>query len=118
LILFGEGPPSTNTTWYQYYYQLGVGSQGTERLLGVLCPSFGSGVTGGDTAIYPVWFGKGPFLPYGLNFFAFFSADITAMVTISVTVYGASHTYLPIPSMINGCVGAFALGVSLLMRYE
>lgn len=118
LLIYGEGVPSTATTWRQQYYQLGIGSQGTETTLGALMPTVGSGVTGGDTAIYPLWFGKGPFLPYGMNFFAFFSADITAMVTISLTVYGGGHTYLPLPSILNGIISGGVTGSSLLMRYE
>lgn len=110
----------TPASWRQQYYQLGVGGPGFENRLGMLMPSVGSGVSGGNTAVYPQWVGgRGPFMSYGLNLFSYFVDDITAMVTIALTVYGAGHTYLPLGTVLGGCItGATANKSSLLMRYE
>jgi len=119
LIAHTIGNPTNATQWRQQYYQLGVGSQGIENRLGILMPSAGSGVTGADTAIYPLWHPKGPFLPYGLNLFGYFTDDLVALNTYVLTVYLAAHTYLALGPTLGGCVtGATASKSTLLMRYE
>lgn len=118
LVTWATDNVGVATNWQQQYYQLGVGSQGKEGRLGILMPSVGSGVSDGNTAIYPQWIGRGPFLPYGLNLFGYLVDDIPALNTIVFTVYGAGHTYLPLGAWQNPVTGAPNGKSALLMRYE
>lgn len=118
LVTYPLDNPATPATWKQLYVQPGVGTLGEATGLGILMPSVGSGVSGGNTAIFPQWFGRGPFLPYGLNLFGYFLDDMPALTPIVITVYGAGHTYLPLGNP-QGCVTGATAGKScLLMRYE
>lgn len=103
-----------HTGWKQASYQIGVGSQG-ETGIHALMPAAGTGVGATDTAIYPLWFPRGPYLPFGLNALAYFTADIPALIAITATVYGATHTFLPLSTAFAGVVVA---GQGLLLRWE
>lgn len=119
LITYNAGTGTAASSWRQVCYQIGVGSQGTENRLGFCMPSLGGGSDGVNITVYPQWIGRGPFLPYGLNLFGYFTDDIVALNTIALTVYGAGHTYLPMGPILGGCVTNATAGKStLLMRYE
>lgn len=98
------------------YYQIGVGSPGENNTLGILMPSVGTGIDGANTSVYPAYVPRGPFLPYGMNFFAYFHVDIPALVSFTMTVYGATRTMLPLGN--QGHSGAVVVGSSLMLRWE
>lgn len=55
-----------------------------------------SGSLGSDKATYPHYFHRGQFLPPALNFMGYCNPDFTANTTNVVTIYGTSHTYMPL----------------------
>lgn len=89
---------------------------------GMLTPERGGGVTGANTAVYPIFhdWGGGVFLNPGLNLFGYFHSEFTAGTANTFDVYGASHTYMPL-----GNTAVYGIGgrcgnnsICLMMRYE
>jgi hypothetical protein len=116
IILFGYG----NVLWYSQLLSFTTGVIATEgpTNLSVLAPSTGHGSAGGTTAIYPCWVVAGPYYcPFGGFVFAF-SGNITSGVPFSVTLLGASKTFLPRTTAFDS--GMTARGVTLVqcMRWE
>lgn len=104
----------------QAWFPTGAGV--LEGTLGVMFPGTGTGSNGAQVAIYPIFFTKGTFLYPGLNGFGYANANISALVPITVTVYGADHIYLPVAStyIANAAwrlYGSSASG-ALAMRWE
>lgn len=90
--------------------------------LGMLTPERGGGTTGSNTSIYPIfhdWHG-GSFLNPGLNLFGYFHSEITAGTANTFTVYGSSHTYMPLGNTAtHGVSGRVSnSSVCLMMRWE
>lgn len=94
-----------------------------ETSLGGFGPSLAPfGAYGTQVAIYPIYHTKGIFLQPGLNIFAYDGQVMTGNSTISFTVYGATHTYMTLPTPQWGSmlrVGFSAAGNQcIMMRYE
>jgi hypothetical protein len=92
-----------------------------ENSFGALAPSVGNGSDGTNIAVYPIFFTRGPFVNNGLNLLAYFNANLTAGVSVSFTMYGATHTFMPTgyANLTETVVLARASSaVSLMMRYE
>jgi hypothetical protein len=111
-----------NTQPAQEYYQYGVGTAGNESDLGIFIPRIGTGASGANYGVFPQHHALGVFLPYGLNYFGYFTAVITANTTISFSVYGATHTYYTLPQaqLASSGVsrGQIQTAVSALVRFE
>lgn len=92
-----------------------------EATLGAIGPSVAPfGTTGIQTAVYPVFHSKGVFLNYGMNLFGYIGATIGSSSVITFTVYGASHSFMPVGV---GAINASLQRVSgtlcsIMMRYE
>jgi hypothetical protein len=85
--------------------------------MGAQAAPFGS--AGTQLAVYPIFYNKGVFLPYGLNLFAYVDATLGANVTISFPVYGATHTFMPIGvTAVAATLVRTTVATSLMMRYE
>ncbi len=111
-----------------------VGQQAWNQITGPMTASWeatlgamGAGVApfgtfGAQVAIYPIFFNKGVFLPPGLNCHVYEAPLITAGSTVAFTVYGGTHTYMPLGTPQFGTVarGGFSTSAnaSLMMRYE
>jgi hypothetical protein len=89
-----------------------------ETSLGAMGPSVGTGSSGSQLSVYPVFHTKGAFFNSILNAFAYFQSDIPSPAAISFTVYGATHTYLPLGVPVSPTLPRAATAASLLMRYE
>jgi hypothetical protein len=77
------------------------------------------GTTGTQVAVYPVLHNKGVFLQYGLGSFAYVDATIAAGSTITFSVYGANHTFMPMGgTCFNGALTRTTATTALMMRYE
>lgn len=110
IVLIGNGA----STWYNYLVSFASGVISTESLdkLSVLAPSTGHGSAGGATAIYPCWATGGPYYcPHGGFVFAF-PGNITSGVPFSVTLLGASKTFMPRTATNDS--GISARGVTLV----
>jgi hypothetical protein len=69
--------------------------------------------------VYPVLHNKGVFLQYGLGSFAYVDATIAAGSTITFSVYGANHTFMPMGgTCFNGALTRTTATTALMMRYE
>lgn len=110
------------SSWSQVAWNQTTGSPSLlEATLGCLGPSVVPfGTTSLQIAVYPVFHSKGVFYNPGLNAFAYFNALITAGITVTFTVYGGSHTYMPLgnTSFTNSTFRAATAGGALMMRYE
>jgi hypothetical protein len=89
-----------------------------ETTVGAMGPQMGTGSSGSQLAVYPVFFTKGVFLNPGLNLFGYFNVDFTAGSTTSFTVYGASHTYMPVGSTAASAFLVRGTTTSCMQRYE
>lgn len=76
-------------------------------------------VTGLQVAVYPVYINKGVFCNPGYGVFMYENATIGAGATISMTVYAAAHTFMPLGNTVFACTGrgGFSAGC-IMMRYE
>jgi hypothetical protein len=101
------------------YYSFGFGVISFEIALGVLAPSVGSGSIGSQTMVFPIFPAAGPFLNPLLNILVVFAGNVTSYVQFSVGHYGATHTYMPLPTgcEVPGVRGAVA-GLAFLLRWE
>lgn len=109
--------------WRQQYLQLGIGPTTQESRWGVLAPSFGTGSAGGNFAVYPVFLSAGVYLNPPLGVIGAFNGDVVTGNTISLNVYGASHTYFCCGTSTGATAqavqaGTVANAVGVLMRYE
>lgn len=94
-----------------------------EATLGAMGPAVAPfGVFGTQLAVYPVFHNKGVFLSPGLNVYVYENATIASGSTISFTVYGSAHTYIPLgsPEFGSAARGGFssAANATAMMRYE
>jgi hypothetical protein len=104
------------------YFQVwiaGTGVISTETALPALLPSVGSGASGSNVALYPIFGTKGVYLNPLMNILIAFQANITPLTQISFTYYGATRAFIPIsnvatPSAVRGAVA----GSCFLIRDE
>ncbi len=110
----------SNSAWKQVAWNTTTGPTTTvETTIGAMGPSVGSGSSGSQLSVYPIFHTKGEFFNPGLNALAYFNADIAAMSSVSFTIYGATHTYLTLGSTMVSVSMARAAGTtSVMMRYE
>ena len=87
-----------------------------EATLGALLPSTGSGSTGAQTMVFPVFPAAGPFLNPFQNLLVMFANNLTAGVPLSVTHYGAAMTMLPFAQQLTYSVRGAVVGSQLLLR--
>lgn len=85
----------------------------------VCAPSVGHGSTGTQTMVFPIFPAHGPFINPSSNVLAAFPGNVTAGVPFTVTIMGAAHSYLPLPTtgffvLCSGTPGYLAL----LMRND
>jgi hypothetical protein len=81
-------------------------------------PQQGTGASGTQISVYPVFYTKGVYLNPGMNVFGYFNADITAGSPVSFTVYGASHTFMPIGNTVTGSFMIRGSTTSMMIRYD
>lgn len=90
-----------------------------ETSLGAMGPSVGSGSSGSQVSVYPIFHTQGSFFNPGLNVMAYFNADIPAISTLSITLYGVVHTFVTLGAVVVSIgMSRAATTTSLMMRYE
>ena len=90
-----------------------------EESWGILMPNTTSGVSGSNTAVYPLFHAAGPYLNPGLNLLSYFQGDFTANTSNALTFYGTSHTYMPLGNAAIHTTSRRAGAASTLMiRWE
>lgn len=80
-----------------------------------------TGKNGTQVAVYPVFMtNNGPFLNPCLNALGYHNGDITAKSAVSFSMYGQSHTYMPIGSgsFAGTNLVQLATGATMMMRYD
>lgn len=85
----------------------------------IFVPGLGTGATGANVAVYPIFHAIGnAFHNPCLALLGYFNADITVNTTATVSVYGTNHTYMAAGN--NAVIqSAFRnTGVGFLIRYE
>jgi hypothetical protein len=113
-----------STTWQQWVYDLKTGVKTPIATTpGILTPGseVTSGVNGANTAIYPLFHDDGVgFLNPGMNLLAYYNGDITAGTPTTLSIYGSTHTYMPLGNTAVSLSGLVRAGVlcTLMMRYE
>jgi hypothetical protein len=117
----GASPATGQAVWSPIIGQIGQTTTAGDGY-GVLHPERGGGVSGSNTAVYPIFhdWGGGPFLNPGLNLLAYMGTEFTAGTSNTFTYYGASHTYMPLGnSAIHSFGGRSAnTSIALMMRWE
>lgn len=91
-----------------------------ETSFGAMGPSLAPfGTFGTEIAIYPVFYNKGVFFPPGYAIHVYENILVTANSPVTFTVYGGSHTYMPLGSANFGSAGRGGFSApALMMRYE
>jgi hypothetical protein len=121
-VLWLSKPSLSATVMSELAWDTATGDKtAVETTFGVLVPANGTGVTGTQIAVYPVFHQKGVFMFPGMNSMVYFNAAITANSQIAVPVYGASRVYMPLGSTVGITAGAFrgaVTGTALMVRYE
>lgn len=112
---------SSGSSWrQQVLFPTGAGTQ--ETTLGIIMPTVGTGANGVQIAVYPQFYTKGVFLNPALNLLGYINANLSALTPTAITIYGATHTYLPIGTSIHQSlarVGPTGVnGAAPLMRWE
>lgn len=104
----------------QVFWDRVLGQQSSESFLNTVMPSGTTGKNGTQVAVYPILHSNGPFLNPGINALAYFNADIVAKGAVTFTIYGVSHTYMPIGtgSFTGGGINNRASGPTLMTRYD
>lgn len=113
-----------STVWNQWAYDFKTGwKTPIATTIGCLMPGTEntSGVNGANTAVYPLFHddGVGFFNP-GMNMMFAYNADITAGTANTFTVYGSSHTYMPLGNtavFLSGLVRPGGIA-QMMIRYE
>jgi hypothetical protein len=96
---------------YTATWELSLGAMGAS-----LAP-FGS--FGAQIAIYPIYHNKGIFMNPGLNALVYEGPLITTGSVVSFTIYGVTHTFMPLGATVSGTVGRGGFGTpAIMMRYE
>lgn len=111
----------TGSAWGTLAWNQAIGSYTTwESTVGAMGPSVVPyGVTGLQVAVYPVYHSKGVFCNPGLNGFLYENLTIGAGATVSFTVYGAAHTYMPVGAPQHTCAGRGGFSApAFMIRYE
>jgi len=94
--------------------------------LGTLCaavnvgmPESGSGASGTEIAVYPIFPSKGVYLHPLLSLLGYFVANIGSGSTPTFSYYGENHTYVPLDVRVAaGWLNGTPTGSSLLMLFE
>jgi len=90
---------------YKQVFKGGASANATawETTLGALMPqsntggSWLRGVPTERTSVYPIYHTQGgAFEPHGLNVFLYHNHELTAGIPLTMSVYGAAHTYMPV----------------------
>jgi len=115
LLTFADQTQQKQVAWHRHIGEY----TGVEVSWGVLMPSGSSGVSGSNTAVYPLFHAAGPYLNPGLNLLGYFNADFAANSSTSLTLYGASHTYMPLGNAALRAISTRAANPSCVMiRWE
>lgn len=115
LVCAREGQVSGG--WYQQAWAPLGPITAQEGSMGCLGPAASSASGGGQIGIFPVLFTKGEFYNPIMNVMGYCTGDITALSTISLSLYGSVHTFLPMGTTLPGPIQRVS-GGGLLMRYE
>ncbi len=109
-----------SSAWNQVAWNCKTGPMSAvEVTLGAFGPSVGTGSSGANTSVYPLFLTKGIFLNPGYNMFGCYESNFTAGVTTSFSVYGVSHTYMPLTSTNAGApLARGATGSAVMVRYD
>ena len=117
VLYIGRG----TSVWQQQAWNCKTGPMSAQEVtLGCMGPSIGNGGSGANTSVYPIYHTKGIFLNPGYNMFGGFEANFPANITTTFTVYGVSHTYMPM-SQVNASAPVFRTVSStsnVLLRYD
>ena len=108
-----------NSNYQQYFAKKGLGNPLTVATPGICClvPYSGTAVNGSDIGLFPIF----PLIGYAdnpdLGACVYFTADIAAATSISLTILGSSHTYITVAGAI-GTINGNTSAKSLAVRYE
>lgn len=115
---------SGSTAWGQLFWNRTTGTPagGAETNIGAMSNSSSTGKNGTQVAVYPHFLNNaGIFVNPPMNSLSYVNADIVAFGAVSFTIYGASHTYMPIGSASYTGAGLLTRTSgtpTLMMRYE
>lgn len=109
------------SAWKQVHWNavLGQPTATWETTIGALVPLTAPlGVYGTQVAVYPIYHHKGIFLDPGLNALTYFDATMGQLSPLTLTHYGASHTYLPLGLFFPGADRSSSATACLMVRWE
>ena len=114
---------SVSGTWSgqdtsQYLARVNIGTISNEGTLGALAPSTGSGSIGSQTMVFPIFPAAGPFLNPFLNVLIMFAANSTTWVPFPMSHYGATRTYIPLPTTTLVRIRGAVTGLCYVVRCE
>jgi hypothetical protein len=97
-----------------------TGTMSSESSLGTVMPSGTTGKNGTQVAVYPIFLHNGPFLNPPIGALAYHNADIVAKGAVTFTMYGVSHTYMPIGTTFfaGPSINGRSTAPSLMTRYD
>jgi len=109
-----------SSSYSQVHWNCTTGPTSTwETTIGAMGPAQGTGISGSQIAVYPIFFTKGVFLNPGLNLLAYVGSDFSTGSSLSVSHYATSHTYMPLgTTTIAGSLSRTIASSSLMMRYD
>jgi hypothetical protein len=121
-----EGLCSLVTTYggtvsFQYFYTFVGGQISKDTSWSGLMPSVGSGSTGMQTMVFPLFSTKGTFVNPMTVVMMIFTENCTSYVPFSVTLLGSSKLYFPIPVTtyyisVRGIT--YVYRISILVRFD
>lgn len=120
LALIGDTTGSAAAVWVLFRYLRPSGNTlGNSTVIGAFVPS---GTTWADSGsvfgVCPLRYFNGQPSNPGLNWAVYFNGDTAAGSSVSLSIYGASHTYMPMGSTYLGTVIAGAATSTLMMLWE
>jgi hypothetical protein len=108
-----------NSNYQQYFAKKGLGNPLSVATPGICClvPYSGTAVNGSDIGLFPIF----PLIGYmdnpDLGACVYFTADIAAATSITLSILGANHTYITVAGAI-GTINGNTSAKSLAVRYE
>jgi hypothetical protein len=120
LVVWKTVAGTGTTAFQQVFWDRTLGTQSDETSLGTLMQSGATAKNGTQVGVFPIFHSNGPFLNPGINTLAYHNADIVAKGAVTFTIYGVSHTFMPIgtTSYAGASINGRSSAPSLMTRYD